>query len=246
MNDPKEIFVHCAATPPDLDIGAAEINQMHLRRGWSGIGYHAVVRLNGAEEIGRDPDGDGDATEHVGAHAYGYNRGSLAVVYVGGVKENNKPADTRTPEQRETLFAIVERWMKRFDIPIDSVRGHYEVDARKACPSFSMDEFRHQLRYRASLREGGSSHQVGYELDIAGLARLSALPLLRAGASSQAVGVAQALLRHAGHTEVLITGRFDEATVAGVEAFQRELGLDVDGAIGAGQTWPALIVCCPG
>ena len=241
MNQPTRIVVHCTATPPDLDIGAAEIDAMHRRKGWNGIGYHSVVRLDGTEEVGRDPDRDGDPTEHMGAHAYGYNRDSLAVVYVGGIDSNNRAADTRTRPQREKLFEIVERWRRRFDITIDRIVGHYELDDGKECPSFPMEPFRHELIERIA-RSTPSTPAFRFRIAIAALAHMpERMPLLRGGHMGQPVAVAQSLLRARGY-HLDLTGSFGAETETAVRMFQQEHGLDVDGVIGWRETWPALIL----
>ena len=51
MRKIDDIIIHCAATYPAMDIGAAEIRQWHVRdNGWSDIGYHFVIRRNGVVE----------------------------------------------------------------------------------------------------------------------------------------------------------------------------------------------------
>ena len=77
----KFIIVHCSATSPSSDIGADEIDDMHLRRGWSGIGYHQVIRRDGEIEFGRHFD-------ESGAHVKGQNFRSVGVCLIGGVNEN--------------------------------------------------------------------------------------------------------------------------------------------------------------
>lgn len=146
MNNPKDIVVHCTATREGQHYTAADIDRWHKVRGWSGIGYHKVVLLDGTVEIGRDPDHDGNAAEHVGAHVYGFNQDTLAVVYVGGVAADGRtPKDTRTEKQRQSLLDVVRGWMRGFDIPEHRVWGHYEMDNGKACPSFDMKGFRASL-----------------------------------------------------------------------------------------------------
>jgi N-acetylmuramoyl-L-alanine amidase len=146
MNNPKKIYVHCTATREGVPYSVADIDRWHRDRGWCCIGYHRVVLLDGSDVPGRDPDGDGDVVEHVGAHVYGHNKDSLAVVYVGGVAADGRtPKDTRTPAQKAALLRRVRAWMATFDIPIQKVLGHYETDPNKACPSFNMDEFRREL-----------------------------------------------------------------------------------------------------
>ena len=145
-NNPKKIFVHCAATKEGRYYNASDIDRWHRARGWSSIGYHKVVLLDGTIQNGRDPDNDGNVEEHIGAHVYGHNTDTLAVCYIGGVDSNQKPKDTRTPEQKDALLRVVTDWMTRFKIPYTKVFGHYEYDPGKACPSFDMGQFRSDLK----------------------------------------------------------------------------------------------------
>lgn len=213
------IVVHCAATKPGMDIGAEEIDQWHRRRGWSGIGYHKVIRLDGSIELGRDPDQDGDVEEHVGAHARGYNRRSLGIVYVGGVDAENRPKDTRTEAQKLVLLNEVAAWVRTFHVPIENVLGHYELDGGKACPSFNMDLFRRQLSAFLSAAEQGQSPP---KEDLINALRCD-LPTLREPLPHTLSGY---LIQH--------------ATAGDVAAFQRARGLEDDGIVGP-QTWGQII-----
>lgn len=54
MRHIDKIIIHCSATPPDRHIGADEIRLWHIRdKGWTDIGYHSVIRRDGAVEAGR-------------------------------------------------------------------------------------------------------------------------------------------------------------------------------------------------
>lgn len=126
----KHLVLHCTATPPDADVSAAEIDAWHRERGWSGIGYHFVVRRDGAVEPGR-------ALDEVGAHVRGHNARSVGVCYVGGVDRGGVPEDNRTPEQRVVLRAIVA--VLRAAYPDARVLGHRDFsEVSKACPSFNV------------------------------------------------------------------------------------------------------------
>lgn len=128
MAKKTKIIVHCADTPAGMDIGAAEINQWHIARGWSAIGYAFVIRRSGALELGRDLDNDGDVEEETGAHAYGFNRGSIGVCLVGG-----KGGPNFTAPQLKML-----KWLlSKFDGL--EVLGHRDLPGvTKACPSFDV------------------------------------------------------------------------------------------------------------
>jgi len=47
MRPVNEIIVHCTATPEGRPVTIADIDRWHRQRGWSGIGYHRVIGLNG-------------------------------------------------------------------------------------------------------------------------------------------------------------------------------------------------------
>ena len=78
------IAVHCAATTPDMDIGAATIDRWHKERGFSSIGYHYVIRRDGTLETGRP-------LNTPGAHVQGHNAHSIGICLAGGVDQAGKP-----------------------------------------------------------------------------------------------------------------------------------------------------------
>ena len=125
-------MVHCSATIEGKDFGAEDFRKWHKRKGWSDIGYHFVVRLDGTIQ-------DGRPIEKIGAGVRGYNSNSIHVVYTGGVDENIKPKDTRTPEQKEALRFKLMSLKQQF--PEAEILGHRDFEGvRKACPSFPAKE----------------------------------------------------------------------------------------------------------
>ena len=78
MRQIKYIIIHCSATAEGKDFGAKDIDRWHRARGWNGIGYHYVIRLDGTIEKGRD-------VSKVGAHCAGVNSISVGVCYIGGL-----------------------------------------------------------------------------------------------------------------------------------------------------------------
>ena len=137
MREIKRIIIHCSATPEGRDVSAETIREWHLKRGWSDIGYHYVVDIEGCIHGGRPID-------RAGAHVKGHNKDSIGICYVGGVEkerdENGKwvAKDTMTDAQehavRELIYAI--RMVTDNEI---SLHGHNEFSA-KACPSFKVSE----------------------------------------------------------------------------------------------------------
>lgn len=125
-----KIIVHCSATREGQHIDVDTIRDWHVNgRGWSDIGYHYVIYLDGTVHPGRP-------IERAGAHTKGQNANSIGICYIGGVETDGKtPKDTRTPEQKvaldNLLFVLTDIFAKA------TIHGHNEF-AAKACPSFDV------------------------------------------------------------------------------------------------------------
>ena len=125
------LVVHCAATRPGADLGAAEIRKWHVEgNGWRDIGYHYVIRRSGRVEPGRPP-------EEVGAHVSGHNSNSIGVCLVGGLNAAGKSAAEYTPEQWTALRKLLGRLAGRF--PDAEILGHRDFPGvKKDCPCFDV------------------------------------------------------------------------------------------------------------
>lgn len=126
------IVVHCSATPEGKHFSTETIRNWHVNgNGWSDIGYHWVVELDGKVRAGR-PE------QRVGAHVRGYNRSSIGICYVGGMSKDMKlPKDTRSQVQRESLERLLLELKVKY--PKAIIRGHNDF-SNKACPSFDAKE----------------------------------------------------------------------------------------------------------
>jgi N-acetylmuramoyl-L-alanine amidase len=123
----NKIIIHFTETPEFQDFDVDDVRDWHLKNGWSDIGYHFLVNLDGTVELGRQID-------LIGSHCYGENYDSIGVCYVGGKCTDGTLADTRTPEQ-----------MKSIDIVISFIRsmygyipcyGHNDF-SDKVCPGYN-------------------------------------------------------------------------------------------------------------
>lgn len=129
-----EIVVHCTASREGQAMTVEQIRADHIRsRGWSDIGYHYVVYLDGSVHQGRNVD-------IIGAHAKGHNTYSIGVSYVGGLENDPRkkyaelPAkDTRTMAQKQSLLLLLRDLKKLY--PKARIIGHRDVSS-KDCPSF--------------------------------------------------------------------------------------------------------------
>jgi len=133
----NKIILHCSATPEGRHTTVEDIRLWHKQRGWSDIGYHYVVYLDGTVHEGRP-------IERSGAHVFGLNKNSIGICYVGGVDKNNlKAKDTRTSEQIMALDLLLGSLLD--DFKGATLHGHNEF-ANKACPSFDVqDEYRYLI-----------------------------------------------------------------------------------------------------
>ncbi len=107
----------------NADVSAANIHRWHLGNGWSGIGYHFVIRKDGKIERGRPQ-------ETMGAHAYHYNGDSIGICLTGEFD-----AFYPTAAQMGALNRLVTRVCRHYSIPPDRghIFGHRDLNATK-CP----------------------------------------------------------------------------------------------------------------
>jgi len=142
MREIEKIILHCTATREGQDVTVDQVRQWHTMpepkgRGWSDIGYHFLITLDGTVWAGRP-------IERAGAHCKGQNEKSIGVCYVGGIDKDGKPKDTRTALQKDALLDLCFVLIQNYNLNVRDVHAHYEY-ANKACPSFNIDEFRKEL-----------------------------------------------------------------------------------------------------
>lgn len=136
------LVIHCSATRADRSLTSFDLDTMHRRRGFNGTGYHYYIRRDGTLFFTRP-------LERIGAHAKGFNEGSVGICYEGGLDCEGRPADTRTPEQRAVLLLLVAQLLEKF--PGSRVCGHRDLSPDrngngeiepeewiKSCPCFEV------------------------------------------------------------------------------------------------------------
>lgn len=127
----KRAIIHHSASP---DVPASTIHGWHLGQKWAGIGYHFVIRENGAVERGR--------LEYViGSHSGPQGNGDSIGIVLTGNFETGKP----TAAQMESLVWLLRDYLfpKYGQL---QVMGHKDVMAT-ACPgrNFPWAELRKRL-----------------------------------------------------------------------------------------------------
>lgn len=120
MRKIKRIFVHCTAARQTQTLN--DLLAEFKRKGWKNPGYHYVVFPNGViQQL---------ASEDVVANGvYGYNQESIHVAYVGGIDNQGKAIDNRTPEQKKKLLSVLKLLKKRY--PAAEILGHRDISPDK-------------------------------------------------------------------------------------------------------------------
>lgn len=142
------LIIHCSASTNGFVFTAKDIDQWHKARGFhrdpnqidssyplAHIGYHYVIGVDGALELGRK-------LMEVGAHCQGHNARSIGICLIG--------TDRFTLAQWHELERLVKQLMFKFD-GIFHVKGHRDFspdrngDGKispneyiKQCPSFNV------------------------------------------------------------------------------------------------------------
>ncbi len=141
--DITEVVVHWSATYLNQDIGADEIHEWHTQRGFSGIGYHYVIRKDGRIQRGRPID-------RTGAHAKdnGHNNFSIGLCLVGGYNcmtgtpnsEKHVSGASINADQIDSFDEFMDAFYTAF--PGGQAWGHVDVDNKgKVDPGFDVQEY---------------------------------------------------------------------------------------------------------
>lgn len=112
----QRIILHHAAAKT---CSAEDIHRWHLNKGWSGAGYHFLVRKDGKIYRLRPED-------KVGAHAYGSNYNSIGVCFEGDYMVENMPEE-ETKAGQELVAYLKNKY------GISEVEVHKRVNAT-SCP----------------------------------------------------------------------------------------------------------------
>lgn len=125
------LVIHCSATRENQTYTPEQLECDHRARGFVSAGYNYYVRRSG-EVVSMRP------VEQIPAHARGYNRHSIGICYEGGLDRESRPADTRTPQQKESLRILLLMLLAHY--PGSRICGHRDLGAPKACPCFNAEK----------------------------------------------------------------------------------------------------------
>ena len=147
MKEVLYIVVHCTSTRVNQPVTVADIDRWHKARNYTMIGYHWVIYQDGTIHEGRKE-------KYAGAHVKHYNDHAIGVCYVGGLDEKGHVADTRTPEQKASLWFLLKDLKQSY--PKAKIVGHRDFPhVAKACPCYDvqreMREFNANLEPQAQV-----------------------------------------------------------------------------------------------
>ncbi len=124
----EKVFIHCSASDRPEDDNVRTINQWHIARGWSEIGYNFYIDKHGRIWTGRD-------IEKIPAAQHGHNTGSIAIC-CGGLS-------LFTVAQFLSLQEFCGIINKTYSGKI-TFHGHCEVST-KTCPNFDYKSVLHDI-----------------------------------------------------------------------------------------------------
>ena len=119
----NQIVIHHLGSVRDIDASAAQVHDIHINTGYSGCGYHFVIRKDGTIERGRP-------IHAVGAHAYGENWHTIGINVSGDFN-----AAEPTTAQIESTAMLIANLCEDYTIPTDRqhIVGHFEINETN-CP----------------------------------------------------------------------------------------------------------------
>jgi len=125
----NKITVHCSATPNGKYVPRGTIEEWHIQKGFSKIGYHFLIQVDGTIIEGRK-------LEEIGAHVEGANTGNVGICLIGNDKFHE--------DQFEVLYMLIGQLCAKYNIPRWEVYCHNMFESamkqKKTCPNFSINK----------------------------------------------------------------------------------------------------------
>ena len=221
----KRIILHHAES---TKCSIEDIHRWHLNNGWSGCGYHFLVRKDGSIYRGRPEN-------KLGAHTQNYNTGSIGVCFEGSYNSEQMPeAQLRSGQELVTYLC------DKYNLLKANVYKHKDFNSTD-CPG---SNFPFEL-----LQKGANNSNTDNKMTIIDELKaectkqgFSSYPTCRKGAKGNITKIIQRLLIEKGYKlpQYGADGSFGAETEKAVKAFQSDHGLSVDGIVGK-NTWSKLL-----
>jgi N-acetylmuramoyl-L-alanine amidase CwlA len=165
----------------------------------------------------------GKKYNNAGGRLYGVanNTNTLNIEICDDVKNGKVYPSAKTIEN---AIAFTKAKMKEYNIPMENVIRHYDVNG-KNCPAYWVDDAKWKTEFWNKLEE---TKTVKIELNV-----------LKRGAKGEQVKTLQILLKGKGY-DIDVDGSFGGGTEKIVKQYQKDCKLTVDGSVGQA-TWNSLL-----
>lgn len=228
---------------------AEDIHHWHLQNGWSGAGYHFLVRKDGSIYRLRPENA-------VGSHAKGSNSDSIGICFEGSYMTETMP-QAQINAGRELLGYLKGKYgfskvqahrdvcstdCPGANFPFDQIAGvaasNTPVNSTpaKTPTTYTGNDWVRRLQTECNT-QGFSNQRVD---GIPGKNTLAGCPTCRKGARGNITGLIQERLNSLGFNCGKVDRIFGAGTRMAVIAFQKAHGLIADGIVGK-NTWRALL-----
>jgi len=203
-----------------------DIHQWHLSNGWSGCGYHFLIRKDGTIYRGRPEN-------KLGAHTSGMNTGSLGICFEGSFM-----AEEMSQEQIKAGQELVSYLCDKYDILKAKVYRHKDLNSTD-CPGAN---FPYEVIRGGAKNETAGGKYIEELKEECTKQGFSSYPVCRKGAKGNITKIIQRLLVSKNYSLPTygIDSSYGDETVKAVKQFQSDNGLLVDGVVGQ-ETWKALL-----
>lgn len=132
MREIKHIVLHCTATRQSATVKSIT-NYWENILGWKNPGYHFLIEKDGKIH-------NLQPIEYIAYGVGGYNQNSIHISYIGGVDDDGKAFDNRTPKQILSQLKLIIEMKERF--PDAEILGHRDFpNVNKECPSFNVENW---------------------------------------------------------------------------------------------------------
>jgi len=135
MRKINKVILHCSSTRINQNFSIKHIERWHTDpkpkgNGWSKVGYHYYIRLNGEIE-------EGLSIDEKGIHCKGENYDSIGVCLEGGYNPDGSKWSMCLDAQRKSLKKLLMKLGK--ENPKITLHGHNEFSS-KSCPNFKVKD----------------------------------------------------------------------------------------------------------
>lgn len=222
----KRIILHHAEAK---NCSIYDIHQWHLNNGWSGCGYHFLVRKDGTIYRGRPED-------KLGAHTSNHNTGSLGICFEGSYNK-----ETMSAAQLKAGQELITYLRDKYGLLKANVYKHKDFN-NTDCPgaNFPFENIQNGATQSVNVSQSNSiEEELREECKKQGF---DSYPVCRKGAKGNITKIIQRLLTRKGYSLPIYgaDGSYGDETVKAVKQFQKDNGLVVDGVVGQ-NTWKKLL-----